>query len=1521
MAVSGSLTARGENAGEIGGSIRVSGEQVGLLSGAQLDASGMAGGGEILVGGDYRGNNPDILNARTSFVASDATMRVDALANGDGGKAVVWADDTTRYFGHISAQGGVLSGNGGFVEVSGLRQLDFNGSVNVSAINGMGGNVLLDPENITLSTAAGPLTNQPNGTPDIAFLDPPAVGTTNVQISGITGFSELFLQATNNITVANAITMATNNSIRLEANNNIFVNAAIITTGTGSIRLTADADNNGTGNLAIGGNLTSQAGGIQLSAATITRTIGNIATTGAANSDAGNISITSTGATNLGAATITANGGTASAGNTGRDGGIITINSTGGFTGSGAIAASGSAGNGAGTNGGHAGSVSITSANSITTGAINSTGGNAGTTNGNAGNAGTINLTNSTAGVVSVGALTARTGVATGTGAGGTAGSVSVSNTAAGQSVTTGAINTAGNTRGHGGAITLASAGALTVNGTISSSGAVLGAGTTNSGRNAGNITINAGGVTNITGAITASGAAGLGTNQAGGQAGTVNITSSGSLSTLGVTASTGAATGTGAGGTAGSVSLTGTSVGAGALTTTGGSNGQGGNISITSTTGASNVGAIATNGGAAITGNAGSNAGVLNVSSATDIVTGVITAIGTAGVGTNQNGASGGAVNLTAGSSITLSNITTSGGARTGSAVGGNGGNININGNALLATNTTVAANPGTGGLSGGAIIFGGTVDSSGVNRTLTINTTGATILNRAIGNTLALASITTNAGGTTAINGGLVNTTGAQIYNDAVTLGNTTNLTTSNSAITFANSVNASGNALTMSTGGGDITAANASNNFANVAIASANNVNLRDVNAIVLGSSNVTGNYTLQTAGAVTQAGALTVGGTTSINAGATNDVTLDNANNNFNSIAITTGRDVNIVDVNTLTVNASSLRSLNARALSGNLTLNGNVTASGTGSGTSINLVTSGNFLNPGNHSLTAGAGSRWLVYSTTPTSDIRGVALYAASNFKQYNAILGDTILGAGNGFVYSVAPLITPILTGSASKTYDGNNVAPIGLLNMSQSGALDDDTIVLSAISSANFDNRNAGVGKLVSMDNVSLMSASNAGRSVFGYQLASTTASGNVGTINQAVLNLNAVSDAKVYDATTHSNGMVSISGLVSGDTISHLTQSFASRNVQGANGSTLNVNNGFMIDDGNGGNNYQVLTHTATGTITPLTITGAITAHNKTYDGTVDASIHTRILTGVLGTDNVSLVGGVASFDNRNAGENKLVTATGLGLYGTDAGNYLVNTTATTTADIFRASISAVSGIIADNKIYDATTIASLNTAGANFIGVIAGDSLGLATANGQFVDANVANAITVNIIGISLTGADANNYQLLDTNAIAFADITPRPLTIIANPGQSKPVGAPDPVLTFAVSGMGLLGSDSLLGALSRNSGETVGSYAILLGSLNAGSNYIIDFIGNEFSIFAPTGQSPRDEAGLGSLINRLDGQQQYLAVLNVASPAAGEGVESDVVCDAVESKRLNNPNTSVIFNFGLRLPAGISVQCL
>ena len=76
------------------------------------------------------------------------------------------------------------------------------------------------------------------------------------------------------------------------------------------------------------------------------------------------------------------------------------------------------------------------------------------------------------------------------------------------------------------------------------------------------------------------------------------------------------------------------------------------------------------------------------------------------------------------------------------------------------------------------------------------------------------------------------------------------------------------------------------------------------------------------------------------------------------------------------------------------------------------------------------------------------------------------------------------------------------------------------------------------------------------------------------------------------------------------------------------------------------------------------------------------------------------------------------------------------------------------------------------------------------------------------------------------------------MNPATLTITANP-ENKLLGVLDPDLTFVARG--LIGADTTTGSLTRTPGELVGRYAIELGTVTAGPNYTIVYVGNFLTI--------------------------------------------------------------------------------
>ena len=373
---------------------------------------------------------------------------------------------------------------------------------------------------------------------------------------------------------------------------------------------------------------------------------------------------------------------------------------------------------------------------------------------------------------------------------------------------------------------------------------------------------------------------------------------------------------------------------------------------------------------------------------------------------------------------------------------------------------------------------------------------------------------------------------------------------------------------------------------------------------------------------------------------------------------------------------------------------------------------------------------------------------------------------------AGNYVLSSTTATTTADITGktlipsitAANKVYDGNTSATI--LTRTLAGIVGTDDVTLGTSGTATFASANVGSGILVTATGLSL-SGADAGN----YSLSSTTAT-TTADITGKLLTPSVTASNKTYDGNTSATiATRTLTGIVGTDDVTlgtSGTATFASANV--ASGITVTAT-GLSLSGADAGN-YSLSSTTATTTadITGKLLTPSITASDKTYDGNTSATILTRSLAGIVGTDDVTLgTSGTATFASANVGNGITVTATGLSLSGADAGNYsLSSTTATTTADITGKLLTP--SVTASNKVYDGNTSATIAT--RSLAGIVGTDDVTLGTSGtATFASVNVVSGISVTAIGLSLSGADAANYSF-NTTATTTADITAKILTITA-----------------------------------------------------------------------------------------------------------------------------------------------------
>lgn len=397
--------------------------------------------------------------------------------------------------------------------------------------------------------------------------------------------------------------------------------------------------------------------------------------------------------------------------------------------------------------------------------------------------------------------------------------------------------------------------------------------------------------------------------------------------------------------------------------------------------------------------------------------------------------------------------------------------------------------------------------------------------------------------------------------------------------------------------------------------------------------------------------------------------------------------------------------------------------------------------------------------------------------YTGASFSDKNAgsgktitVTGISISGGSSAGNYTLATntaaatatinarSLTVAATG-VNLVYNGATAATVTLSGNQLSG----DVVTLT-YASATFASPYAGTGIAIAVTGIAISGGADGGNYFAGNTTASTQAN-----ITSRTLTVTATGVNKTYDGTTNATVTLGDDRL-NGDslTVSYSSAGFGSKRA----GTNLAVTVTGLVLTGADADSYQLASNsvTTTANISSRDLTVVATGVSKVYDGALSATV-TLTDTRLTG-DNLTNLYTSATFGDKNVGNGKTITVTGITTIGPDAGNYsLANTTAATQASITNRSLTVTATGV--NKVYDGTTNATVTLSDTR----VSGDSLTSSYSSAYFADANAGTGKAVKVVGIQVTGNDAANYTLAGATATTTANITGRPLTVAAT-GQDK-----------------------------------------------------------------------------------------------------------------------------------------------
>ena len=512
------------------------------------------------------------------------------------------------------------------------------------------------------------------------------------------------------------------------------------------------------------------------------------------------------------------------------------------------------------------------------------------------------------------------------------------------------------------------------------------------------------------------------------------------------------------------------------------------------------------------------------------------------------------------------------------------------------------------------------------------------------------------------------------------------------------------------------------------------------------------------------------------------------------------------------------------------------------------------------------SLTAGGASG---YSGSGTAIVVGAAGTIVST-TVYARLAANLIAGAYSGNIVftstdattenlatvssTVSPAALTITATNASRTYRSATFLDAAVsTSFTATGLMNSETIGSVAITYNNVAGNGNVPGDAVGTYTGQITPSAATGGTFTASNYAVTYVAGNI-SITPASLIITAANASKTYGTTlTGGAGSTAFtsSGLQNSETVGSVTIAYDS-----------GAGSGTMAADAVGSYAGKVTPSVATGgtftasnyaityvagniSVTPASLTITATNASRTYRSATfpDAAVSTSFT--ATGLMNSETIGSVAITYNNVAGNGNVP--------GDAVGTYTGQITpSAATGGTFTASNYAVTYVAGNISITPASLIITAANASKTY-----GTTLTGGAGSTAFTSSGLQNSETIGSVTLAFTAGAGNGNTVADAVRIYAGKVTPSAATggtftasnyaityvagdisvvkatlIVTADAKSKSFGAIDPALTYTVSG--LVGSDVLTGGLTRAVGESNGDYAITIGTLSAGTNYIINY---------------------------------------------------------------------------------------